>query len=126
MSGETPPLFINDLSRHTRTLLPEIESAIRGVVDSGWYIAGARGRAFEEAFAAYCGTAHCIGVGNGTDALEMALRALGTGPGDGVVTVANAGGYSTAAIRSVGAEPEYVDVDPDSMLMDPGRLRARL
>ena len=60
-----------------------------------------------------------MGVGNGTDALELALRALRIGPGDEVITVANAGGYGTTAIRCAGADPVYVDVHPDSMSMDP-------
>ena len=80
--------------------------------------------AFEAEFAGFCGATHCVGVGNGTDALELALRALEIGPGDRVVTVANAGGYSAAAILAVGAEPLYIDVDPISMEMDPRALAA--
>ena len=67
-----------------------------------------------------------MGVGNGTDALELALRALRIGPGDQVITVANAGGYGTTAIRCAGADPVYVDVHPDSMLMDPADLTDRI
>ena len=84
----------------------------------GWYILGPRLEQFEAAFAAYCGVPHCVGTANGTDALELALRACGVGRGDQVITVANAGGYSTAAICAIGAEPCYVDIDPESMLMD--------
>src|SRR3954453_14573925 len=92
-------LLINDLRRHNGPLLPEIESRLKTVLESGWYILGAEVRVFEESFAAFCGVSHCVGVGNGTDALELALRAVGIGPGDQVVTVANAGGYGTTAIR---------------------------
>ena len=70
--------------------------------------------------------AHCVSVANGTDALELALRALGIGPGDTVATVANAGGYSTTAIRAIGAEPLYIDIDPATMNMSAADLAARL
>ena len=87
------------------------------VLASGWYILGRECTAFESEFAAYCGVPHCVSVANGTDALEISLRSLGIGPGDTVATVANAGGYSTAAIRAVGAEPIYIDIDPYTMNM---------
>ena len=93
---------------------------------SGWYILGRECAAFESEFAAYCGVAHCVSVANGTDALELALRGLGIGPGDTVATVANAGGYSTTAIRAVGAEPLYIDIDPSTMNMSAADLAARL
>src|SRR3954471_412136 len=119
-------LLINDLRRHNGPLLPEIDSRLKAVLESGWYILGAEVSAFEESFAAYCGVAHCVGVGNGTDALELALRALRIGPGDEVITVANAGGYGTTAIRCVGAAPVYVDVHPDSMSMNPAAVAGRI
>jgi dTDP-4-amino-4,6-dideoxygalactose transaminase len=123
-SGAKVPF--NDLERQTVALAAEIEAAIRTVLASGWFILGPQVEGFEAEFAACCGTAHCVGTGNGTDALELALRALAIGPGDQVATVANAGGYSTAAIVSAGAEPLYVDVDRDTMTMDPGALGAAM
>jgi dTDP-3-amino-2,3,6-trideoxy-4-keto-D-glucose/dTDP-3-amino-3,4,6-trideoxy-alpha-D-glucose/dTDP-2,6-dideoxy-D-kanosamine transaminase len=117
-------LLINDLGRHNAPLRVEIQARVSAVLDSGWYILGAQGAEFEAAFAAYCGTAQCVGVANGTDALELALRALGVAPGDQVATVANAGGYSTTAIRAAGAEPLFIDVDRASMLMDLTSLHA--
>ena len=123
---EANRLLINDLGRHNGPLLPDIESRVKAVLQSGWYILGAEVRAFEESFAAFCGVAHCIGVGNGTDALELALRTLRIGPGDEVITVANAGGYGTTAIRCAGADPVYVDVHPDSMLLDVADLPNRI
>src|SRR5207248_2474850 len=75
--------------------------------------------AFEAAFAAFCGVAHCVGLANGSDALELALRAIGVAAGDDVATVANAGTYSTVAIRAIGARPLYVDVDDDTLTLDP-------
>ncbi len=87
---------------------------------------GPRVAAFEAAFAAYCGVGECVGVANGTDALEIALRALGCGPGDEVITVPNAGMYSTAAILAAGARPVLVDIEPGRMTMDPAGLALAL
>jgi aminotransferase EvaB len=88
-----------------------LDSAIKQVLDSGWYILGRAVEAFENAFAAYCGTNYCVSVANGTDALELALRAVNVGAGDEVITVANAGGYTSIACHLVGAVPVYVDVN---------------
>src|SRR5206468_2568360 len=92
-------LLINDLARHNGPLLPQIESAVQSVLHSGWYILGAQTARFEASFGGFCGVSECVGVANGTDALEVALRALGVGPGDEVITAANAGGYGSTAIR---------------------------
>jgi dTDP-4-amino-4,6-dideoxygalactose transaminase len=120
------PVAVNDLLRQTMSLHAEIASAINRVLASGWYILGRECAAFEDEFAAYCGVPHCVSVANGTDALEIALRALGIGPGDSVATVANAGGYSTTAIRAAGAEPLYIDIDPATLNMSTLDLLARL
>ncbi len=88
------------------------------LLDRGRYIGGAAIQAFENAFAAYCGAAHCVAVANGTDAIELALRGLGVRAGDEVVTVPNAGGYTTTACTAIGARPIYVDVDPTTCQMD--------
>jgi dTDP-4-amino-4,6-dideoxygalactose transaminase len=120
------PVAVNDLLRQTTSLHAELASAINRVLASGWYILGRECAAFEDEFAAYCGVPHCVSVANGTDALEIALRALGIGPGDSVATVANAGGYSTTAIRAAGAEPLYIDIDPATMNMSTLDLLARL
>ena len=99
-----------------------LDAAIARVNDRGHYILGPEVQAFEREFAAYCGAASCVAVGNGTDALELALRVLGAGESDEVVTVANAGGYATTAIRATGATPVYVDIDADLLGMDPALL----
>ena len=117
---------MNDLLRQTTALQPELAASVNRVLASGWYILGRECAAFESEFAAYCGVAHCVSVANGTDALELALRALGIGPGGTVATVANAGGYSTTAIRAVGAEPLYIDIQPDTMNMSAADLAVRL
>ncbi len=111
-------ILINDLERHTRAVDSEVREAIDRVVARGWFVLGEECAAFEREFAAYCGTARCVAVGNGTDALELALRALGLGPGRRIATVANAGFYATTAIRQVGAEPVFVDVLEADRLMD--------
>ena len=93
--------------------------AIQGVLDSGRYILGSACKAFEEAFAAYHGVRHAVGVANGTDALELILRALDVGPGDHVVTVANTAVATVAAIGRTGAAPRFADIDADTLTMSP-------
>lgn len=117
-------LLINDLRRHNEALVSELLTAAKAVVEGGWYVLGGHVAEFEKEFAAYCGVEHCVSVANGTDALELALRALGVGDGDHIATVANAGGYSTAAIHAVNAVPVYVDVDPESLLLSLEHLRS--
>ncbi|WP_156909517.1 DegT/DnrJ/EryC1/StrS family aminotransferase [Ottowia thiooxydans] len=93
----------------------DLPAVLREVVESQRYILGRHVQVFEEAFAAYVGVPHSIGVANGTDALEIALRALGMGPGRRVLTVANAGFYASTAIRTVGAEPVYAEIDTSTL-----------
>ncbi len=119
-------IALNDLARHHAPLRAELEAAMARVHARGWYILGPEVEAFEREFAAFVGAAECVAVGNGTDALELALRALGVGAGAAVATVANAGMYATTAIRAAGARPAYVDVDPPTLLMDPAALAAGL
>lgn len=118
-------LMINDLLRHNRAISTQIHEATKAVIDSGWYVLGSQVKSFESEFAAYCEAGYCATVANGTDALEIALRALGIGSGDVVVNVANAGAYSTTAIFAAGARPEYVDVE-DDMLVSLAGLRELL
>jgi dTDP-3-amino-2,3,6-trideoxy-4-keto-D-glucose/dTDP-3-amino-3,4,6-trideoxy-alpha-D-glucose/dTDP-2,6-dideoxy-D-kanosamine transaminase len=100
----------------------DLERAIVGVLASGHFILGPEVQAFEQRFAEYCGVSHCLGVANGTDALELSLRVLGVQPTDRVAIVANAGSYSSTAVRAVGATPVWVDVDSQSMTMAPEQL----
>lgn len=101
-------------------------AAINGVVGRGSYILGPENEAFEAAFAAYCGVSHAVGVANGTDAIELALRAVGVQAGHAVVTVANAGFYATAALLAIGANPVFIDVDPETYLVSVDALRDTL
>jgi dTDP-4-amino-4,6-dideoxygalactose transaminase len=92
------------------------------LLDQGVFIGGPAVASFEQAFAAYCGAAHCVGLANGTDALEIMLRAVGISGGDEVIMVANAGGYATSACLSIGAVPVYVDVNIDDCQIDPSAI----
>jgi dTDP-3-amino-2,3,6-trideoxy-4-keto-D-glucose/dTDP-3-amino-3,4,6-trideoxy-alpha-D-glucose/dTDP-2,6-dideoxy-D-kanosamine transaminase len=122
----TRPIPVNDLRRHTDAIAGELTAAIGRVIARGWFVLGPEVEAFEQEFGAYCGVAHCIGVASGTDALELALRGLGIGPGDQVATVANAGMYSTVAIRAIGAIPVYVEISASNLIVDPDALAAAL
>jgi aminotransferase EvaB len=109
---------LNDLSAAMFPLLDEIQNAVSKVLASGWFLTGTQVKAFEEAFAEYNATEFAVSVANGTDALEIALRAVGVDSGDEVITVANAGGYSTTAILALGATPVFADIDEHSLLVD--------
>jgi dTDP-4-amino-4,6-dideoxygalactose transaminase len=102
----------------------EIDGAIHRVLNSGWYILGKEVSAFEEEFAAFIGVPYAIGVGNGTDALELALRACGIGAGDEVITVSHTAVATVAAIELAGATPVFVDIETGSYLMDAQHIEA--
>jgi dTDP-4-amino-4,6-dideoxygalactose transaminase len=110
---------LNDLRRVQAPHAAALRDAYDRVFGSGAFVLGDEVRAFEQAFAEYCGTAHCAGVASGSDALEIGLRAVGVEAGDAVATVANAAMYATLAIRAIGATPVYVDVDDRTLTMSP-------
>jgi dTDP-4-amino-4,6-dideoxygalactose transaminase len=103
-----------------------IDAAVARALGSGWYILGKEGEAFEREYAAWQGAARAIGCANGTDALTLAMRGLGIGPGATVVTVSHTAVATVAAIEMVGATPLLLDVDPDTYTMDPDELAAVL
>jgi dTDP-4-amino-4,6-dideoxygalactose transaminase len=109
------PLF--DTSTPVAPLRGRIDAAIRAVLDDERYILGPNVAAFEQEFAAYLGARHAIGVANGTDALTIALRAMGVGPGDEVVVPSFTFYASAEAIPPTGAKPVFCDVDPDTMMV---------
>jgi dTDP-4-amino-4,6-dideoxygalactose transaminase len=109
-----------------RTLKTGIDVAVARVLQSGWYVLGQEVRSFEAEFAAWLGCTAAIGCGNGTDALALALRALGVGPGMSVVTVSHTAVATVAAIEMVGATPLLVDIEPEYYGMDPVELAAVL
>jgi dTDP-3-amino-2,3,6-trideoxy-4-keto-D-glucose/dTDP-3-amino-3,4,6-trideoxy-alpha-D-glucose/dTDP-2,6-dideoxy-D-kanosamine transaminase len=105
----------------------EVLDAVAGVLDSGSLILGPQVRAFEEGFAEFLGArGEAVGVANGTDALAIALRAMGIGPGDDVITVANTAIPTVSAIRMAGARPVFCEIDPLSLLMDVEDARRRV
>jgi len=121
-----PPSTLNDLARHHRALSSELQAACAAVIRRGWFVLGTEGTEFESQFADYCGTRYAVGVANGTDALELALRAIGVEGGDHVALTANAGGYGTAALTAIGARTVYLDVDPATFTMDLTALASAL
>lgn len=104
----------------------EIDAAVQRVLASGWYILGQEVIAFESEFAAWCGVAGTVGVGNGTDALHIALRACDVGSGDEVITVAHTAVATAAAIALASATPVFVDIDPATYTLDPAQLAAAI
>ena len=105
-------------------LQAELDAAYYRVMDSGWYILGEEVEAFEAEFAAYCGVKHCIGVGNGLEALQLILRAMDIGSGDEVIVPANTYIATWLAVSYVGAVPVPVEPDPESYNLDPVRIEA--
>ena len=98
-------------------------AAVERVLRSGWYILGGEVKAFESSWAARCGTRFAVGVGNGMDAIEIGLRALGIGNGDEVVTTPMTAFATVLAIIRAGAEPVLADIDPETALLDPDSVR---
>src|SRR3954452_19284369 len=118
----TVPLF--DPSTPLAPLRGEFDAAIKRVLDSKHFILGPEVEAFEAELAAYAGARHAIGVANGTEALTIALRALGVGPGDDVVVPSFTFYASAEAIPPTGARPVFCDVDPATFCVTPETVRA--
>lgn len=112
-------IALNDLGRHTASQRDALLEAMTRVLDRGWFVLGPELAALETEMAAYCGVAHAVGLANGTDAIELGLRALGVVAGDEVIVCANAGMYSTTALRAIGAKPVYADIDSVSFNIVP-------
>src|SRR5713101_2207288 len=104
----------------------EIDAAIARVLASGQYILGCEVEALEAAFAAWLGTAYAVGVGSGTEAIELALRACDIGPGDLVFTVSHTAVATVAAIERAAAVPVLIDIEPGGFTMDTDYLAAGL
>jgi len=107
-------------------LSANIRTALDRVLASQWFVLGTEVNAFEQEFAQYCGASHCVTVANGTDALELALRGVGVSTGDCVMCAANGGFYSSTAIRLIGAEPFYVEIDAGTMALSPRHFESAL
>src|SRR5215813_2076696 len=120
LSDRRVPFF--DLKRRIQALRPALECELKRVLDRGQFILGEAGRELEAHFARYCGVQHAVAVANGTDALWLALEALGIGPGDDVITVSATCAPTAAAIVKTGATPVLVDADAESCTLDPEQL----
>jgi dTDP-4-amino-4,6-dideoxygalactose transaminase len=115
-----------DLKAHHAPLIDEFDGAIREVIESSAFAGGPFVERFEQEFAAYCGSKYAIGVGNGTDALWLALLAFGIGEGDEVITVPNTFFATAEAITYCKARPVFVDVDENTFTMNPAELKKSL
>jgi dTDP-4-amino-4,6-dideoxygalactose transaminase len=115
-----------DLRAQNEPLRPEINAAIQEVIDTSAFAGGPFVAKFEEDFAAFCRCDHAIGVGNGTDAIWLALLALGIGSGDEVITVPSTFLATAEAITYTGALPVFVDIDPKTYTMDPAAIEAAI
>ncbi len=104
----------------------DLRAGIDRVLARGWFILGPELEAFETEFAAAAGARHAVGVNTGTDAIALALRALGIGPGDEVITSPLSAAYSALAIQMAGATPVFADLDPDRLTLDPARVEAAI
>ena len=109
-----------------RALKTEIDAAVARTLESGWYILGQEVKAFEAEFAVWLGAGKTVGCGNGTDAIVLALRGLGIGPGCSVATVSHTAVATVAAVEMTGATPVLIDIEPDHFTMDPEDLAATL
>ena len=123
-----PPVMIPqaDPGAGYRAQKAAIDAAVARALESGWYILGREGEAFEREFAAWLGTARAVGCANGTDALALIMRGLGIGEGCTVATVSHTAVATVAAIEMAGAMPLLLDIDPDTYTMDPDELAAVL
>jgi dTDP-4-amino-4,6-dideoxygalactose transaminase len=115
-----------DLKAQYESIKGEIDQAIADVIASSAFIGGPYVKAFETAFAAFCGARHCIGVGNGTDAIFLTLKAMGIGRGDEVITAANSFIATSEAITMAGARVVFVDIDPRTFNIDPTKIEKKV
>ncbi len=122
----TEPVPFLDLGALHDEVRNELDEAWRDITDASAFVGGPWLTRFEQEFADYCGTRYCVGVANGTDALILALRAAGIGPGQEVVLPANTFIATAEAVLAVGADPVFTDVDPDTLLMTGAHLEAAL
>ena len=111
-----------DLKKVNERFRAEMDAAVKRVLDSGWYLLGKEVEAFEQEFAAYCGTKHCVGVANGLDALTLILKAYGFGPGDEIIVPANTFIATLLAVSANGCTPVLVEPDWNTRLIDVNRI----
>jgi dTDP-4-amino-4,6-dideoxygalactose transaminase len=115
-----------DLKAQYETIKHDIDTAIKDVVSETAFIGGQHVAKFEESFARFCGAKYCVGVGNGTDALFIALKTLGVGPGDEVITVANSFIATSESITQTGAKVVFVDINPKTYNIDTNKIEQKI
>ncbi len=115
-----------DLKSQSRSIKQDVLRRMEAVIDDARYILGQEVADFEAQFAEYCGTSHCVGMANGTEAIHMALRALGIGPGDEVITAGNSFAATAFAIAYAGAEAVFVDIDPKDFNIDASLIESAI
>jgi dTDP-4-amino-4,6-dideoxygalactose transaminase len=120
------PIEFVDLKAQYDSINTEIDAAIAAVIKEAAFVGGPFVKRFEEEFARYCGVDHCVGVANGTDAIFIALRTLGIGPGDEVITVANSFIATSEAIRMAGAQVVFVDINPETYTIDVTQIEQKI
>lgn len=116
----------NTFERQVQRLKPEIDTAIERVLQRGWFILGPECEAFETEFADYIGVPYAVGCNSGTDAIELAFRALGIGEGDEVITAPLTAAFGVFAITAAGATPVFVDINPRTYNLDANRVEAAI
>src|SRR5574341_290830 len=115
-----------DLARQYDEIKHEVEPAVLEVLRSGKYILGPNVKAFEDEYAAYCGTRYCVGVSSGTEALHLALAAMEIGPGDEVITACNTYIATALAVTYTGAAPVFADVEPGSLNVSAATVASKI
>ncbi|HTA15568.1 MAG TPA: DegT/DnrJ/EryC1/StrS family aminotransferase [Solirubrobacteraceae bacterium] len=125
-TATTVPVPMTLMDHHDPELFDELLAALKGVAETGAFTGGGAVEAFESDYARWCEAPHAIGVSSGTEALILALRALGVGPGDEVVVPANSFIATAEAVTLTGARPRFADVDPDTQLMSAATLERSL
>ena len=125
-SSVQPTISFLDLRAINRAHAQALAAAFSRVLDSGWYVLGREVEAFEREFAAYCGAEHCIGVGNGLDALFLTLKAYGFGPGDEVIVPSNTYIATWLAVSHTGATPIPVEPLESTHNLDPSLIEAAI
>src|SRR5215475_7146108 len=123
---ETTSIPLVDLKKQYDSIKGEVDAAIKAVIEQTAFLGGPYIKKNKKAFARYCGVKNCVGVANGTDAIFIALKALGIGPGDEVITVANSFIATSEAIKMAGAQVVFVDANPKTYTIDVDRIEEKV